>query len=69
MVTIAAAGAIPVILKAMTAHAGHANVNQYGCGAIANLAENIVNQVTIAAAGAIPIILKAMTAQQPCGCE
>ena len=37
-VTIAAAGAIPVILKAMAAYAGHACVNEYGCYALTNIA-------------------------------
>ena len=46
----------------MTAHASHANVNQFCCKVLANLAVNEANQVTIAAAGAIPVILKAMTA-------
>ena len=37
-VKIAATGAIPVILKAMTAHAGHVGVNEQGCWALLNIA-------------------------------
>ena len=55
-VTIAAAGAIQVFLKAMTAHAGHTGVNEQGCWALAILALNAANQVTIA----LPVIIKAI---------
>ena len=59
---IIGAGGIQVILKAMTAHAGHTGVNEYGCRAFENLARNSdANRVTIAAAGAILVIMKAMT--------
>ena len=39
-ITIAAAGAIPIIIAAMQKHANDVGVNQYGCHALGNLACN-----------------------------
>ena len=46
-----------VILKAMKVHESVAAVQEYGCGALANLAANAENKVTIA---------KFMIGDQPC---
>ena len=51
-VTIAAAGAIPIFLKAITARTGHVDVNEKGCLALAYIAANEANKIIIAAAGA-----------------
>jgi len=59
---IAAAGGIPVVLAAMKAHTGHADVQRRGCGALGSLAVNADNKTAIAAAGGIPVVLAAMKA-------
>ena len=60
-IVIAGAGVIAVVLTAMTAHAGNADVQEMGCAVLANLADNDENQILIAGAGGIGVVLTAMT--------
>ena len=59
--SIFAAGGISTILAAMGTHSSNANVQQYGCGALRNLAVNDYFSVSITTAGGITAILSAMT--------
>ena len=60
---IAAAGGTSVVLAAMMAHAGHANVQEQGCWALAHFAcGNHDIKTAIVVAGGIPVVLVAMTA-------
>ena len=61
---IVAEGGIPVVLAAMKAHAGDAEMLVQGCSALTNLAANVDNRIAIAAAGGIPVVLAAMTAHK-----
>ena len=60
---IANAGGIVAILSGMKDHIDHAGVQEQGCGALRNLANNVENRVSIAnAGGMIAAIVSGMKA-------
>ena len=60
---IAAAGGVGCVVAAMRAHADAVDVQQGGCHALGNLADNhAANQAAIAAAGGIGCVVAAMRA-------
>ena len=58
--TIAEAGGITTILSAMKIHSSNATVQEYGCGALRNLAVNDKNKVKISNADGKALIESAM---------
>lgn len=61
--TVIAAAGTSVVLEAMMAHAGHANVQEQGCWALAHFDYGNHDITTaIVVAGGIPVLLAAMTA-------
>ncbi|EGD79791.1 hypothetical protein PTSG_10776 [Salpingoeca rosetta] len=59
-VEAAASGAIDAIIKAMKMHSSNGDVQEKGCAALWNLAENDDNVVSIASKGGIDVVIAAM---------
>ena len=60
---VAAAGGIEAEIRVMGAHGGSAGVQEYGCGALCNLAwGSEERKAAVAAAGGIEAVIRAMGA-------
>ena len=57
--TIAAAGAIPLLVQLLTE--GRDSAKEQAAGALGNLTANAENQKTIAVAGAIPLLVQLLS--------